>query len=367
VPLHHDSTHFDANDDGGCISVKRSTRTAEHRLHQETMSKDLDKAFEFIEEGNELEKSGDHWQAADRFGQAMKLLEKLADYSPSDTQEQEKIAQLYQGKSREYRQTAREAFIQALTHEKERDSQSDDGATIVSTVSMQEAEDRIKTFSLLFSKTVEDIGEKTSLLEERLMELNASLPSGFKTSKERMADINRGLGRLGLSLYSSSDHGSSTDIQPPQSEEDQVAQIIAQAKDEVRYEAKPSTTGDAGKHDAEASAGDTSSVNDSTSDSDDSDDSVSLDDLVDEPVFKNRKVIRHKVVKAQVKLAELIALLNTEPEINLSDDIEEKGEENGNDEEGKPAGFDVAYGKATLTAARNYLDKALKDWPDDSS
>lgn len=326
------------------------------------MSSDLDKAFSLIEEGNELEKSGNHFKSADCFGQVMILLQKLADSCPSDTEEQEKIAELYKTKSRQYRQTARESLIQALQKEKEQDAQRDDGIIFVSSVSILEAESRINTFSLLFSKTVEDIGEKTNMLEERLMELNASLPSGFKTDKERMAEINRGLGRLGLSLYPNSDHGSSSDIiQPPQSEEDQVAQIIAQAKDEVRYE-KPSTEESGGKNDS----ADTS-VDDSTSDFEDSDDdSVSTDDLMGESVLKNCKAIRHKVVKAQVKLAELVALLNTEPEINLSDDAEKKDDDDDDNKEGA-AGFDVEYGKATLTSARNYLNKALKEWPDESS
>ena len=323
------------------------------------MSSDLDKVFQLIEEGSELEKRSDFWEAADRFGRAMMLLHQLAESSPSHTKEQEKIVELYRTKSHEYRHTARESLIQALQQENEQDSKNE--TTIVSNMSMQQAEARIKTFSLLFSKTIEDMEEKTSSLEERLMELNASLPSGFKTSKERMADINRGLGRLGLSLYSNSNHGSSTDIGPPQSEEDQVAQIIAQAKDEVRYN-KPATDAD-GKNESQVSVD--TSVDVDTSDSEDSEDSVSLDDLIDEPVLKNRKAIRHKVLKAQVKLAELIALLNIEPDINLSDDADEKVSKNDDDKD-KLAAFDLDYGKATLNAARNYLNKALKEWPEDS-
>jgi hypothetical protein len=223
---------------------------------------------------------------------------------------------------------------------------------------MPQAERRIRTFSILFSKTTESVKEKTSMLEERLMELNASLPSGFKSDKERLADINRGLGRLGLSLYPNSNHGTSSNIQPPQSEEDQVAEIIAQAKDQVRYE-QPTETKEA----TVASANDDSSST-SISSQESSDDSISVDDLLDEPTFKNRKAIRHQVVKAQVKLAELLAMISTEPDIKLNDN--EKVDANVNDTEEQEAGFDVNYCKATLVAARDCLNKALKEWPDDS-
>jgi hypothetical protein len=85
---------------------------------------------------------------------------------------------------------------------------------------------------------------------------------------------------------------------------------------------------------------------------------------LDEPTFKNRKAIRHQVVKAQVKLAELLAMISTEPDIKLNDN--EKVDANVNDTEEQEAGFDVNYCKATLVAARDCLNKALKEWPDDS-
>lgn len=322
---------------------------------------DLDKAFVLIEEGNALEKEGNFWKSAQKFAEAMTLLEMLAKSSPCDTEEHAKIVELYKDKSNHYRRVARESLIQALQEEKKQDAEGDDdGEIVVSTISRQEAESRISTFSLLFSKTIEDVGEKTSNLEQRLMELNSSLPSGFKTEKERLADINRGLGRLGLSLYPNSNHGSSTDIAPPQSEEEQVAAIISQAKDEVRFEAKPAPSG--GGDDGESD--DTS--DDDESSSSDSEDSVSLDDLVNEPILKNHKSIRHKVVKAQVKLAELVALLNIEPDIDLSEDATEKKDDNNDDEQGKGV-FDVEYGRTILVSARGVLNKALKDWPQSSS
>jgi hypothetical protein len=318
----------------------------------------LDKAFELIEEGNKLETKEEHWQAAAKYGDACLLLNKLADEAPSNTDEEKKIIELYTTKSRHYRQVGRTSLLNALRREQERDTNSESDDVVVSSISMPQAERRIRTFSILFSKTTESVKEKTSMLEERLMELNASLPSGFKSDKERLADLNRGLGRLGLSLYPNSNHGSASNIQPPQSEEDQVAEIIAQAKDQVRYE-QPTETKEA----TVASANDDSSST-SISSQESSDDSISVDDLLDEPTFKNRKAIRHQVVKAQVKLAELLAMISTEPDIKLNDN--EKVDANVNDTEEQEAGFDVNYCKATLVAARDCLNKALKEWPDDS-
>lgn len=320
-------------------------------------SSDLDKAFELIEQGNELEAKEKHWEASAKYCEACNLLHKLSDEAPSTTDEEQNIVKLYQTKSRHYRQVGRTSLLQALQKEHERDAKMSNEELVLSSISTQQAESRIRTFSILFSKTAESVGEKTNMLEERLMELNASLPSGFKTDQERLADINRGLGRLGLSLYPNSNHASSNHAQPPQSEEDQVEQIIAQATDQARYE-KPSET-----NEAAASVNEDSSSSSSISSQESSDDSISANDLLDEPTLTNRKAIRHEVIKAQVKLAELVAMTSTEPDINLNDD---KDDSNDNDNKEEKAGFDVHYGKATLVAARDCLNKALKEWPDDS-
>jgi hypothetical protein len=328
------------------------------------MSSDLDKAFELIKKGNAFEKSGNHWGAADSYGHAMMLLQQLADDTSGDDsdEEQVKIHRLYKTKSREYRKCARECLIKALTFEKEQDSQSDE-LPIAAMVSDEEAGRRSNIFAMLYSKAVEeDVGDKTSKLEERLMELNASLPSGFKTDTERLKDINRGLNRLGLSLYSSSDHQPSSVLEPPASEEEQVEQIIAQAQDEVKY-----TKPEQGK-DEPAGASAEASVD--TSDSDDDDDAVDREDIDDEYILKNKKAIRRKVAKAQVKLTELIALLNSNPKEVSEDDLDDTGKDEDDSEKDdsgeKDAGFDVEYGRKTLTAARNYLNKALEEWSENS-
>ena len=80
------------------------------------------------------------------------------------------------------------------------------------------------------------VAQQQSSLEDRLLALNKSLPSGFKTSDERMRDINQGLNRLGLTLHSAIDSRNNqfnTLHVPAKSETEQVEDIIAQAKDEV--------------------------------------------------------------------------------------------------------------------------------------
>jgi hypothetical protein len=323
------------------------------------MSSDLDKAFELIKKGNAFEKSGNHWGAADSYGHAMMLLQQLANSSGDDSDEEQcKIHRLYTTKSREYRKCARECLIKALVFEKEQDSQSEE-LPLAAMVSDAEAGRRADIFSMLYSRTVEeDAGEKTSKLEERLMELNASLPSGFKTDTERLKDINRGLNRLGLSLYSSSDHQTFS-VEPPASEEAQVEQIIAQAQDEVNY-TKPE------QHKPACGSSETSV---DASDSED-DDSVDQEDTDDESILKNKKAIRRKVVKAQAKLAEFIALVNPNPKEVSEDDLDDTGKDEDDSEkdesEENDAGFDLEYARLTLAAARNYLNRALKEWSENS-
>jgi hypothetical protein len=183
-------------------------------------------------------------------------------------------------------------------------------------------------------------------LEDRLAELNASLPQGFKTSDERLQEINRGLNRLGLPSYYDSSP-TKPKIEPPKSESQQVEDIIAQAKDEVRFEPK-----DEGS-DA-ASTGTNSDHFLAHSDSDDDDDSLLSDDVAK---LQNVTKIRDEVAAAQAKLAELIVLMDT-----LSSTEEE--EENELDHEGTNASsaFDPACAKKTLKDAKASLQKALKLW-----
>jgi hypothetical protein len=79
--------------------------------------------------------------------------------------------------------------------------------------------------------------EQTLTLEERLASLNSSLPSKMKSERERMNDIQAGLDGLGVFMPSSSHNTSNNDNDlldaMDVSEEEQMQQIMAMAKDEA--------------------------------------------------------------------------------------------------------------------------------------
>lgn len=351
----------------------------------------LEAAFQLIEHGNEFESNGDWWSAADSFGQAVSILKHLS-HELSDTvvgedtestnakiEEQIKISQLYGRQSGEYRIRARCCFIKALTSENDSDRKRKEtieendamqGASAVEsepicmTISEEEAQRRVRIFSSLYAKEIhesimkkqskveedqkEDVTEKQDLLEERLKELNSTLPSGFKTSKERMADINRGLSRLGLSLYSQEETPS---IEIPASEEEQVQQIMAQAKDEAAFELKHEqnqphglTTSDRIEVDMQESSTDESS-----------DDEQDFESDSEEGIMRRKKTkAARRVVRAQVKLAELMALLDFGSK-NKPEDSDDDGSKSQNS-------LDLEDGKKLLVEAKACLEKALREW-----
>ena len=233
---------------------------------------DLEEAFSVIQQGKDSVEVDAHWDAAEFFDKASEILQELAEaeetHVENNEHETKKIVALYQSQSREYFHRARESLLTAMKDENEGDQvivkegDTDTGATIGEvdnpvylTLSDEEAEKRLRIFARLFSREMLlSVGEATevdgddgkpvleqqSSLEDRLMQLNASLPSGFKTSNERMQDINRGLNRLGMSLYSAADAKPALEID--KSEMDQVADIIQQAKDELAMQSADSTS-----------------------------------------------------------------------------------------------------------------------------
>ncbi len=86
--------------------------------------------------------------------------------------------------------------------------------------------------------------ERTLTLEERLASLNSSLPSKLKSEDERMKDLQSGLDNLGVFVPSATTGTSNNarDILMNSdryvSEEDQIAEIMAMAKDEAMLDAK---------------------------------------------------------------------------------------------------------------------------------
>jgi hypothetical protein len=190
-----------------------------------------------------------------------------------------------------------------------------------------------------------EVEQQQYSLEERLMELNKSIPHGFKTSAERIIEINQGLRRLGLTLYTEESR-SEVSIQPPKSDHEQIAEIIAQAKDEVKFNV------DAGVPEVLKAQNETDDDNDDdeTDDKDDEEEEESESDEND--ILRHRKAIRKQVVEAQIELANLVALLDKEP-IPL-DQAKAENE------------VDLMRGKKSLADAKRYLGKALKLWDEES-
>ena len=73
-------------------------------------------------------------------------------------------------------------------------------------------------------------------LEDRLAQLESSLPPSARSEKERMAEIKKGLGRLGLSIPDSQNASIAKVFKNHMTEEEQVQQIMEMAADEAKLE-----------------------------------------------------------------------------------------------------------------------------------
>jgi hypothetical protein len=350
---------------------------------------DLEEAFSLIHQGKDFVAVDAHWDAAEVLDKASEILQGLAGAEETndkkdDDNEKKKIVALYQSQSREYFHRARDCLLTAMKDENASDQvlvkegDTDAGAAVGEvedpvylTLSDEDAEKRLKIFARLFSREtlLSVVGEATNVdattvdgddgkpvleqqcsLEDRLMQLNASLPSGFKTSTERMQDINRGLNRLGMSLHSAADSKPALEIE--KSEIDQVADIIQQAKDELAMQPVVDSTSQpvsgvsgstgAGIIDEDAIL----LMNDE--DEEDNDGSDDDDDIKNEMDVEDVTAIREKVVEAQAKLAEIIALL----------DIDEEA----TDGAGHVTIQNQGPGKKALREARLFLQQAGQKW-----
>jgi hypothetical protein len=385
----------------------------------------LDQVFNLIQSGNERESSSQPWQAVASFAQAAGLLDQLAhdairpkSSAGNGSGEEEagaddasrKIAALYASQSLEYTVRSRSILLQALQDEHERDKQtssevidspdetssaaSRQGCFVRSSLSEDELDRRIQLFASLFARPQQaptrnapaestapdadaDAAATERSLQDRWMNLNQNLPKGFKTSDQRLADINRGLNRLGLSSvqYHSSDSGPSTSRVNPydvlggigtnnKSETEQVEDIIAQATDEVRLlqqQMGPLTADVPGASNIAALRSDGGPTTASASDSfgsdaessdpdDDNDVDVDNEDAADEELSPEQIAsIGEHAATAQAELAQLFALLEK-------------------DEGGDAAiEFDPAAGRHHLRLAMSSLRKAKRAWTSSSS
>ena len=363
----------------------------------------VEKVFDLIQQGKAQKGEGNHWEAAESFLEAYNLLTKLAanhknyekgneDHdtsknppasAPSEENENEddehaKIAKLYQDQSHEYFHRTRESLIAAMEQEikHDQDTEQANGSPRHLCFALEEDEisSRLRIFSTVFTKKMistwmqedqmqfkqqqddDDDGDnsralqKQMSLEERLMELNANLPKEFKSSGERIQDLNSGMKRLGLGMYTDDNKPNPLKVEAPRSAAQQVEDIIAQAKDEVALL----------KHDGGGDDDHDDSISDNAPFSDDDDDDSEAflsDDVVE---LQNVAKIRNQVAAAQAKLAELVALLDTIPA--AADEKEEAELQENGDAKGAGSSFDPAYGKKVLKDSRQSLHQALKLW-----
>jgi len=208
-----------------------------------------------------------------------------------------------------------------------------------------------------------DVEEQQWSLEERLQELNASLPNDLKSADERMKDLDKGLNRLGLSVFpQKAPFARFMKEELPKDEDEQIADVIAQAQDEVAVDQQ---FGEASKVLGKKTDTDDDD-DDDLSDSEDDEDAESDGLLEDEQLAM--KVIRRRAVKAQMKLAQLVAYLDEATAAKNKEDADE--DLNGDDDDSIEKPDYTTYlvsGKKKLRGARRDLKKALEEWADSLS
>lgn len=224
--------------------------------------------------------------------------------------------------------------------------------------------------------------EKQLSLEERLAQLNASMPSlGPKSSDDKIKEINQGLKGLGINVYTAEDRRIDA-LKPAKSTVEQIEDIIAQAADETRFE---QLTGEATtQKDEDVSLTDESlgSLGTESLGSLGTDSEVEIDDEDEENVsapetpttqepmarLKNKDSIRKYVVNAQIKLAELVALLDMDN--NEEEDHNKEPEDESMVKKAKKqkelVSFDVDHGRHLLLKANKNVGRAVSLWEPNS-
>jgi hypothetical protein len=327
----------------------------------------IEDALKILAQGKAFEKDHEFWNAVDKFLQGRTVLETLAENHPRSTEEDRRIASLYNEKALEYLWHSRTTLIEALKAEVQLEPNQLDG---ISSLTDDQVALRNRLFCSLFSKPPaetsqpqeqqqeqqQELMEQQQLsIEERLMELNASLPSGFKTDSERLATINRGLNKLGLSLYTQKAPFASFQETLPKSEDEQIDEIMAQAADELAVERQ--FGGGSSTLNAAASSNVQNSNDNLDTDEDSSDDDASPQDLKLSDEQLAIKHIKRRIVKSQLKLAEVVARLDEAHKAyddeNLDDTLSDDG------------GGYLQSGKLKLRQAQRQLQKALAEWDEE--
>ncbi len=348
----------------------------------------VEATFALLTAARKLESISDYWLATEKYVHAHKLLtflaeEKNADLETLPQNEQEatqQIANLYASQADEYRRQSRKCLIKAM--EKEHSNPNSDE------LNDDQARARNRSFAALFSKPIAE--PKASApqespeppqpgdLESRLRALNQSLPSGFKSVSERMSDVNKGLGKLGVSSVYTQSNANRFEDEIEKDEDEQIEEILAQAQDEVMMDKmeKENASGEDGaaiaivKKSMDDDDDDGSTIGHSESEHSEGDELLDNDQM-------GMKVIHKKVAKAQAKLAELAAMVQEARAKRAKEDADEEEEiynaHNG-DESDDEDSFrevqknDVAFlmmtGKKKLRSAQRDLKKALAEWDD---
>lgn len=319
----------------------------------------IDDALRMLKEGRELEKQKRLWEATEKFMQGCHQLQSLAKNQAIATEEDRQIVTLYNDKAQEYQHQSRQTLLEAMTIEVGANGKDED---FYENLTDDEAERRIRIFRSLFSKQVQTkstengLVDKQRSIEERLQELNASLPSRFKTDTERMDSINQGLNRLGLSLYTQKKPFERFQDTLPKSEEDQIEDIIAQAKDEVEFEEK------------NTSSVATATKSTKTEENDDHDDENSYEETDEDLALDDDQLaicrIRRRVVHAATKLAELLSLLDQAHTASKDEEnnVETLDDDSDDDIQKPSVEMYLSSGKKMLDRAQKDLRKARDEW-----
>lgn len=406
----------------------------------------VEKTFRLLQNAKKLESESNYWLATERFVEAHQLLKVLAeeenkktvavavDGATSDetaaigeTEDTKQIAQLYASKADEYWKQSRHCLIQAMEQEKIHDEQEQEQKQQQHLLNDDQARARNNSFAVLFSRSpivvvADGRGSTQQLLphipastndndidnddtdtdnhhiedhddlEARLTALNQSLPSGFKTTDERMSEVNKGLNKLGLSLYTQKQPFARFEDEVPKSEDEQIDDIIAQANDEAtidrlnrnsKFGRDENDQNDNGTRNQLAGSSNNKEEDNDEDDffSDDDDDDDDSDNSEEDELLGDdqlaMKTIQKKVVKARIKLVELLALLDQARSKRAQDEIDEeeaifKNDCDTSDEEDDDNGdvqqHDVAFlmmtGKRKLKSAQRDMRKALIEWDD---
>jgi len=176
-----------------------------------------------------------------------------------------------------------------------------------------------------------------------------------------MSEVNKGLNKLGLSLYTQNKPFARFQNTIPVSEKDQIDEIMAQAKDETNVLFSHECTG-SNQSNITAKEEEEEICDDSDDDDDGEEDELLDDDLL------SMKLIQKKVAKAQGKLSELLAILDEAQTMKVKEDIDEDEEkylrdddDDDYDDELFTNDIEKANSTAMLITGKNKLKKAQRD------